>query len=133
MSFPFCYFSRACAFELQLTDTSHTDYTPFSRAAALDQLATKLLHDLRVSSIFTRPSPYDYTARSVNAFKNQIFPSAAEPRVVVQPREDFGFDERLRVSAFGPLLLGQELNFKDFLHPDLLPGSYFWCDMILYE
>jgi hypothetical protein len=46
---------------------------------------------------------------------------------------DFGFDERLRVNEIGPLLLGQENHFKDFLHPNPYPGSYLWSDIMLYE
>lgn len=48
-------------------------------------------------------------------------------------RIDYGFDERIRVSEFGALLVGQEGHFNDFLHPSVLPGSYLWSDMMLYE
>lgn len=47
--------------------------------------------------------------------------------------EDLGLDERIRVSEYGALMLGQEHHFKDFLHPDVLPGSYLWSDMFVYE
>lgn len=72
---------------------------------------------------------------------------------------DYGFDERLRVDEIGRLLEGQEHHvsprfphaalhatgtedpyssvgfpqMRDFLHPEVLPGSYVWADILLYE
>lgn len=47
--------------------------------------------------------------------------------------EDLGLDERLRVDESGGLMLGQEHHFRDLLHPEAVPGSYLWGDVMLYE
>ena len=47
--------------------------------------------------------------------------------------EDYGFDERLRVNEIGKLLTGQDNHFKDFLHPNPVPGSFLWGEVLLYE
>ncbi|KAK4703089.1 hypothetical protein P7C70_g3134, partial [Phenoliferia sp. Uapishka_3] len=47
--------------------------------------------------------------------------------------EDLGLDERLRVNNAGHLLRGQEHHFRDLLHPAMIPGSYLWGDVMLYE
>lgn len=47
--------------------------------------------------------------------------------------EDLGLDERLRIDEWGSIMLGQEHEFRDLLHPSAIPGSYVWGDVILYE
>jgi hypothetical protein len=47
--------------------------------------------------------------------------------------EDLGLDERLRIDESGSLMLGQEHHFRDLLHPEALPGSWIWADVMLYE
>lgn len=112
------------------TDEMGTDYTPYSRAYSLDQLARYSLHNLRLSSLLTKPTSYATARKKLLATKDLFFSRPASPPSQV---EDLGLDERLRVSEYGALLLGQENHFKDFLHPDVLPGSYLWSDMLLYE
>ncbi|KAM0750165.1 hypothetical protein T439DRAFT_380893 [Meredithblackwellia eburnea MCA 4105] len=48
-------------------------------------------------------------------------------------KNDLGLDERLRIDYSGHLLRGQEHHFRDLLHPQAVPGSYLWGDVILYE
>lgn len=124
----------------------------------MDQLARKTLHDLRVSSLATYPSAYQSAKKSLILHTEKVFHTRQEKAVAPTAEggdeTDYGFDERIRVSEVGALLLGQENNFKvrfstlflipglvlmrgrspqDFLHPDVLPGSYLWSDMLLYE
>lgn len=111
-----------------------TDYTPYTRAFALDQLARKVVHDLRVSSLSTHPTVYSSARQAVFDTKDRLFASNhGEKDAVKGPELDYGFDERLRVNEIGPLLLGQQDQFKDFLHPNAIPGSYLWSDIMLYE
>lgn len=110
------------------------DYTPYTRAFALDQLARKVIHDLRVSSLSTHPTVYSSARQAVFDTKDRLFASHhVEKDASKGPSVDYGFDERLRVNEIGPLLLGQQDQFKDFLHPNAIPGSYLWSDIMLYE
>ncbi|KAM0750730.1 hypothetical protein T439DRAFT_238448 [Meredithblackwellia eburnea MCA 4105] len=108
------------------------NYTPYSRAFAMDQLARKTLHEMRVKSLNTYPSAIETAKRSLIETTDRIFHNSHTEQTKGDSI-DYGFDERIRVSEFGNLILGQEHHFKDFLHPDILPGSYLWCDMLLYE
>lgn len=114
---------------------SDTDYTPYSRAYSLDQLARYSLHNLRVASLLTKPTAYAIARKKFLQTKDLFFSRklSLPEQKDVEGEEDLGLDERLRVSEYGALLLGQENHFKDFLHPDVLPGSYLWSDMLLYE
>lgn len=47
--------------------------------------------------------------------------------------DDLGLDERLRMDESGALMLGQEHHFRDLLHPQAVPGSYLWANVMLYE
>lgn len=91
----------------------------------MDQLARHTLHQMRKESFLSRPTLKSHAAKLFSKFRGK-----EEVEVVY---EDLGFDERIRVSNYGALMLGQEENFKDFLHPDVLPGSYLWGDMFMYE
>ncbi|BGP22156.1 hypothetical protein JCM10295v2_001034 [Rhodotorula toruloides] len=112
------------------------NYTPYSRVAPLDALARKTMHDLRVSSLATSPA---FRSNSGSLVHSHLPPEALQEIERIS-RElgdadgtDYGFDERIRVDEVGKLLEGQENHFRDFLHPDALPGSYLWSDIILYE
>lgn len=48
-------------------------------------------------------------------------------------QEDYGFDERLRIDEFGPLLRGTQHLFRDLGHPNAVPGSWLRGDILLYE
>lgn len=95
-----------------------------------------MIHDLRVSSLATHPTMYSSAKQAMYDTKDRIFahqgsegPGTAIKGSVV----DYGFDERLRINEGGRLLLGQTDHFKDFLHPNAIPGSYLWSDIMLYE
>ncbi|KAI5478939.1 hypothetical protein MNV49_004460 [Pseudohyphozyma bogoriensis] len=102
------------------------NYTPFSRAFTIDQLARHTLHNLRVSSLATHPTTFQSAKKQIAA---TLGGSAGDGEGEV----DYGFDERLRVTEFGKLITGQHLYYKDFLHPDPIPGSWLWGDILLYE
>ncbi|GAA5915909.1 hypothetical protein JCM6882_001759 [Rhodosporidiobolus microsporus] len=116
------------------------NYTPYSRVAALDQLSRKTMHELRISSLATHPTFVSSVFDSVRRTRERYFPREAldELKAVKHNRQkedstDFGFDERIRINEIGKLLEGQEDHYRDFLHPDVLPGSYLWGDILLYE
>ncbi|BGP29360.1 hypothetical protein JCM10296v2_001099 [Rhodotorula toruloides] len=112
------------------------NYTPYSRVASLDALARKTMHDLRVSSLATSPA---FRSNSGSLVHSHLPPETLQEieRIGQELGDadgtDYGFDERLRVDEVGKLLEGQENHFRDFLHPDALPGSYLWSDITLYE
>lgn len=92
------------------------------------------MHDLRVSSLATHPTVYASAKQAVFDTKERLFPHQHDQSDVDKGSIiDYGFDERLRVDEVGRLLLGQQDQFKDFLHPNAIPGSYLWSDIILYE
>ncbi|GAA6040517.1 hypothetical protein JCM8097_005444 [Rhodosporidiobolus ruineniae] len=116
------------------------NYTPYSRVAALDQLSRKTMHELRISSLATHPTFLSSVLDSLHRTRERYFPREAldELKAVKHDRQkedatDFGFDERIRINEIGKLLEGQEDHYRDFLHPDVLPGSYVWGDILLYE
>ncbi|GAA5855842.1 hypothetical protein JCM9279_003335 [Rhodotorula babjevae] len=120
--------------------TKRNNYTPYARVAPLDALARKTVHDLRVSSLATHPTFLHNMRDSLQSVRERLFPHEAldEVRAAKEARQrddetDYGFDERLRVDEIGKLLEGQEHHYRDFLHPDVLPGSYIWGEIILYE
>ncbi|SCV74946.1 BQ2448_7975 [Microbotryum intermedium] len=113
------------------------NYTPYTRAFTLDQLTRKLVHDLRVESVISHPTMFgsmrDHLQQS---WKQRHKPHDDEEGEEAQGADsniDFGFDERLRIDEIGPLLRGQDDQFKDFLHPNPIPGSYLWGDIMMYE
>lgn len=121
------------------------NYTPYSRVTPLDALARKTMHELRVSSLATHPTflssmlqslPYYQHARkyfSREALEQIRRTKEQEEDSLEGDETDYGFDERLRVDEIGKLLEGQENHMRDFLHPEVLPGSYIWADILLYE
>ncbi|GAA5986110.1 hypothetical protein JCM11641_004714 [Rhodosporidiobolus odoratus] len=116
------------------------NYTPYSRVAALDQLSRKTMHELRISSLATHPTFLSSVLDSLHRTRNHYFPREAldELKAVKEDRQkadrtDYGFDERIRINEIGRLLEGQEDHYRDFLHPDVLPGSYVWGEILLYE
>ncbi|POY73499.1 hypothetical protein BMF94_3436 [Rhodotorula taiwanensis] len=121
------------------------NYTPYSRVAALDALARKTMHELRLSSLATYPSslsalfnsaPYRQEARKYLAREKRRHSGSGrddEDDWLESDGIDYGFDERLRVDEIGRLLEGQEHHMRDDLHPQVLPGSYVWADILLYE
>ena len=132
------YRSFLIEIELSLTGAylaCASDYTPYTRAFALDQLARKVVHDLRVESLATHPTVYSSAKQAVFDTKDRLFAHQGEQtaRTAKGPAVDYGFDERLRINEGGRLLLGQTDHFKDFLHPNAIPGSYLWSDIMLYE
>lgn len=85
---------------------------------ALDSLARKTIADLQAESIPSRYGP------------------PLSHRITLEEAvegEDLGLDQRLRLDEWGALMLGQEHHFRDLLHPDVIPGSYLWGDIMLYE
>ncbi|GAA5932377.1 hypothetical protein JCM10213_005304 [Rhodosporidiobolus nylandii] len=116
------------------------NYTPYSRVAALDQLSRKTMHELRVASLATHPTFLSSVLHSIHRTTARYFPREAldELKAVKQDKQkedttDYGFDERIRINEIGKLLEGQEDHYRDFLHPDVLPGSYVWGEILLYE
>ncbi|BGP49632.1 hypothetical protein JCM10450v2_005533 [Rhodotorula kratochvilovae] len=116
------------------------NYTPYARVAPLDALARKTMHELRVSSLATHPTFLHNVLDSLQGMRERYFPREAldELNAVKEARQhddptDYGFDERIRVDEIGKLLEGQEHHYRDFLHPDVLPGAYIWGEIILYE
>ncbi|GAA6016278.1 hypothetical protein JCM10207_000455 [Rhodosporidiobolus poonsookiae] len=116
------------------------NYTPYSRVAALDQLSRKTVHELRISSLATHPTFLSSVFESLAHARERYFPREAldELKAVKldhqrEDKTDYGFDERIRINEIGKLLEGQEDHYRDFLHPDVLPGSYLWGDILLYE
>ncbi|KAL8290289.1 hypothetical protein RQP46_003228 [Phenoliferia psychrophenolica] len=67
-----------------------------------------------------RMKTYDMDAITLVESFNQI----GSPEV-----EDLS--SRLRIDEWGQLMLGQEMHFKDHLHPLPLPGSFLWGNMML--
>lgn len=149
---------------LHVSDALPQDYTPYSRVAALDALARKTMHELRLSSLATYPSslsalfnsaPYRQEARKYLAREKRRHSGSGrddEDDWLESDGIDYGFDERLRVDEIGRLLEGQEHHvsclvvgarysrsnelvwqMRDDLHPQVLPGSYVWADILLYE
>lgn len=94
-----------------------------------------MIHDLRVSSLSTHPTVYSSAKQAVFDTKERLFAhqSSDTSEASKGPVVDYGFDERLRINEGGRLLLGQTDHFKDFLHPNAIPGSYLWSDIMLYE
>lgn len=93
-------------------------YAQYNRVFALDSLGRKIIADLQLES----------TAE----FRQQPTPR----RIAVEEHtedEDLGLDSRLRVDEWGALMLGQEHEFRDLLHPNAIPGSYLWGEVMLYE
>lgn len=109
------------------------NYTPFTRVFALDQLARKTLHDLRLSSLLTHPNLLKTAKAQLAAAKSKWLATEASSDKPADEAVDYGFDERLRVNEIGRLLTGQDAHFKDFLHPNPVPGSYLWAEIMLYE
>ncbi|GAA5864751.1 hypothetical protein JCM8547_008297 [Rhodosporidiobolus lusitaniae] len=114
------------------------NYTPYSRVAALDALQRKTLHELRISSLATHPTFYSSVLDSLHRASERYFPREAldELKAAKQDQHkavDYGFDERLRVNEIGRVLEGQEDHYRDFLHPNAVPGSYVWGDILFYE
>ncbi|BGP53177.1 hypothetical protein JCM8202_003693 [Rhodotorula sphaerocarpa] len=118
------------------------NYTPYSRVAPLDALARKTMHELRVSSLATDPAffsslyralPYLGKSRKANSRRDEDADDSDAEEESKVDEVDYGFDERLRIDEIGKLLEGQEHHMRDFLHPDALPGSYIWGDILLYE
>ena len=93
------------------------NYAPFPRVFALDSLARKLIADLQAEA---HPDHAHLPAPKAGAATGE-------------DDEDLGLDERLRVDMSGALMLGQEHHFRDLLHPEAVPGSYLWGDVLLYE
>ena len=89
------------------------------------------MHDLRVSSHTTRTLD-DRTKAGIPdlVYALDLYTDAT---LGTSSGVDYGFDERLRVNEIGRLLTGQLDHFIDFLHPEAVPGSYLWGDVILYE
>ncbi|GAA6059003.1 hypothetical protein JCM10212_001713 [Sporobolomyces blumeae] len=120
-----------------LHQPKRNNYTPFTRAAALDSLARKTMHELRVSSLATHPTFLSSILKRVHDTADVYFPREAIDELQKAKREedevDYGFDERIRINEIGRLLEGQQNHFRDFLHPSALPGSYVWGDIMLYE
>ncbi|KAK4047966.1 hypothetical protein OIO90_006004 [Microbotryomycetes sp. JL221] len=79
------------------------NYAPFPRVFALDSLARSVINQLQ-----------------------------QEP-VDDEDGADLGLDERLRIDESGALMLGQEHHFRDLLHPNAVPGSWLWGNVLLYE
>jgi len=127
-----------------LHQPKRNNYTPYSRVFALDQLARKLIHDLRSASLLQHPNLYKSALAAVSKTKTALLVKAGQAGVGagwlaeaeaagVADEVDYGFDERLRVNEIGKLLTGQDNHFKDFLHPNPVPGSFLWGEIILYE
>lgn len=119
-----------------LHQPKRNNYTPYSRVFALDQLARKLVHDLRSVSLLRHPNPYKAAVAAVGKTREALWAKAGwlkEQDGLGADAEDYGFDERLRVNEIGKLLTGQDNYFKDFLHPNPVPGSFLWGEIILYE
>lgn len=85
---------------------------------ALDSLARKVIADLQTESHPHHSHLPPHKAGSATGDDEDI---------------DLGLDERLRVDMSGALMLGQEHHFRDLLHPEAVPGSYLWADVMLYE
>jgi hypothetical protein len=93
------------------------DYTPYSRVAALDQLARKTLHELRVSSLATHPNFLSGVLASFRQTRQRYFPREALDELkaaTVEDSIDYGFDERIRINEIGKLLEGQEDHVRRF-------------------
>ncbi|GAA5895694.1 uncharacterized protein JCM6883_001591 [Sporobolomyces salmoneus] len=121
-----------------LHQPKRNNYTPFTRAAALDALARKTMHDLRVSSLATHPTFLSSILKRVHDTADSYFPREAIAELEKAQNQDedetdYGFDERIRVNEIGKLLEGQQNHFRDYLHPSALPGSYVWGEIMLYE
>ncbi|GAA5829989.1 hypothetical protein JCM3766R1_006729 [Sporobolomyces carnicolor] len=121
-----------------LHQPKRNNYTPFTRAAALDSLARKTMHELRVSSLATHPTFLSSILKRVHDTADSYFPREAIVELEAAKKDDkdetdYGFDERIRVNEIGRLLEGQQNHFRDFLHPSALPGSYVWGEILLYE
>ncbi|GAA5889293.1 hypothetical protein JCM5296_005858 [Sporobolomyces johnsonii] len=112
------------------------NYTPYSRVAALDQLSRKTMHELRISSLATHPTFLSSIMKRVHDTADRYFPIETLDELKAGHEDDvvdYGFDERIRIDEIGRLLEGQEDHYRDFLHPSVLPGSYVWGDIMLYE
>ncbi|KDE05354.1 hypothetical protein MVLG_04268 [Microbotryum lychnidis-dioicae p1A1 Lamole] len=109
------------------------NYTPYTRAFALDQLTRKLVHDLRVESVVSHPTMFGSMRNHLQQTWKQKQTRLDNDEETKEAALDFGFDERLRIDEIGPLLRGQDDQFKDFLHPNPIPGSYLWSDIMMYE
>lgn len=92
------------------------------RVFALDSLARKVVSDLTISPA---PPPYLFPSSTPTS---SSFESEAD-----LDTEDLGLDERLRIDESGAVMLGQEHHFRDLLHPEAVPGSWVWGDVMLYE
>lgn len=92
------------------------NYIPYPRVEALRSLSHKVIKDLRAESRIV--GERSWLARWLSG---------------EQAAEDLGLDERLRIDRSGELILGQEMYFRDLLHPLAVPGSYVWGDVMLYE
>ncbi|KAK4047254.1 hypothetical protein OIV83_005558 [Microbotryomycetes sp. JL201] len=79
------------------------NYAPFPRVFALDSLARSVISSLQQDSIDDEDGL------------------------------DLGLGERLRIDESGALMLGQEHHFRDLLHPNAVPGSWLWANVLLYE
>lgn len=92
---------------------NYADYTPYTRAAALDSLARKTMHELRVSSLATHPTFLSSIMKRVHETAHTYFPREAIDELKSAKEEekdetDYGFDERLRIDEIGKLLEGQQ-------------------------
>ncbi|GAA5879793.1 hypothetical protein JCM16303_004182 [Sporobolomyces ruberrimus] len=121
-----------------LHQPKRNNYTPHTRAAALDSLARKTMHELRVSSLATHPTFLSSILKRVHDTADSYFPREAIDELKTAKKGDldavdYGFDERIRIDEIGRLLEGQQNHFRDFLHPSALPGSYVWGEILLYE
>jgi hypothetical protein len=95
----------------KLTFSPSPDYTPYSRVAALDQLARKTMHELRVSSLATHPNFLSGVLASFRQTRERYFPREALDELkaaTLDDKTDYGFDERVRINEIGKLLEGQE-------------------------
>ncbi|GAA5896754.1 hypothetical protein JCM6882_005027 [Rhodosporidiobolus microsporus] len=108
-----------------------TDKIPYNRLIALDQVGRSVVDRLVDEGKAAEKGMHSWKTwtKSVGA-KYLGFGSGEEGE---NEALEGGLGSRLRVDEWGSLMLGQSLHFRDEVHPNPLPGSYLYGNMVLQQ
>lgn len=106
-----------------------TDRTPYNRLVALDQIGRSVMSRLVAEGQAAAAGgrQWDVWTRSAAARSNGF--NAADRAWARRA----GLDRRLKVDEWGARMLGQSQYFRDDIHPNPLPGSYLYGNMLFHH
>ncbi|KWU46546.1 hypothetical protein RHOSPDRAFT_32003 [Rhodotorula sp. JG-1b] len=106
-----------------------TDRTPYNRLVALDQIGRSVMSRLVAEGQAAAAGgrQWDVWTRSAAAQSDGF--NAADRAWARRA----GLDRRLKVDEWGARMLGQSQYFRDDIHPNPLPGSYLYGNMLFHQ